>query len=176
MRTCQPLPTQHTPGQVQIQRQWPIPRPWTSLFQVNLKAERKRKEIIKHFKNHGLAITIQSNLHIVNFLDATLNPTNGSYCPYRKPNTTQYIDARSNQPPSILKQPPSAINRRISGISCKKKSFDKAKQHYEDALKRSGHNKFHLHSQWHFPTPTKYSVTPPQELTKKDHLFQPSLQ
>ena len=102
-------------------------------------AERKRKEIIKHFKNHGLAITIQSNLHIVNFLDVTLNLTDGSYFPYRKPNnTTQYIDARSKHPPSILKQLPSAINRRISGISCNKKSFDKAKQHYEDALKRSG--------------------------------------
>ena len=103
-------------------------------------AERKRKEIIKHFKNHGLAITIQSNLHIVCFLDVTLNLTDGSYCPYRKPNnTTQYIDARSNHPPSILKQLPSAISRCISGISCNKKSFDKAKQHYEDALKRSRH-------------------------------------
>ena len=92
--------------------------------------ERKRKEIIKHFKNHGLAITIHSNLHIVNFLDVTLNLTDGSYFPYRKPNnTTQCIDARSNHPPSILKQLPSAINCRISGISCNKKSFDKAKQH-----------------------------------------------
>ena len=54
-------------------------------------------------------------------------------------NTTQYIDTRSNHPPSILKQLPSAINRRISGISCNKKTFDKAKQHYEDALKGSGH-------------------------------------
>ena len=103
-------------------------------------AERKRKEIIKHFKNHGLTITIQSNLHIVNFLDVTLNLTDGSYLPYRKPNnTTQYIDARSNHPPSILTQLPSAINRRISVISCNKKSFNKAKQHYEDALKRSAH-------------------------------------
>ena len=69
-----------------------------------------------------------------------LNLTDGSCCPYRQPNnTTQYIDARSNHPPSILKQLPSAINRLISGISCNKKSFDKAKQHYEDALKRSGH-------------------------------------
>ena len=48
-------------------------------------AERKRKEIIKHFKNHALAITIQSNFHIVNFLDVTLNLTDVSYCPYRKP-------------------------------------------------------------------------------------------
>ena len=126
-------------------------------------AERKRKEIIKHFKNHRLAITIQSNVHIVNFLDVTLNLTDGSYFPYRKPNnTTQYIDDRSNHPPSILKQLPSAINRRISRISYHKKSFDKAKQHYKDAMKRSGH-KFHVHDQRHLYTPTKYSVTPPQE-------------
>ena len=125
-------------------------------------AEIKRKEFIKHFKNHGLSIIIQSNLHIVNFLDVTLNLTDGSYCPYRKPNnTTQYIDARSNHPPSILKQLPSAINRRISGISCKNKAFDKAKQHYEEALKRSGHTTNFTYTI--NGTSTKYSVTPPQE-------------
>ena len=128
-------------------------------------AERKRKEIIKHFKNHGLAITIQSNLHIVNFLDVTLKLTDGSYFPYRKPNnTTQYIDARSNHPPSILKQLPSAINRRISEISCNKKIIrqSQATLRGRPETKRT-HNKFHVHDQRHLYTPTKYSVTPPQE-------------
>ena len=61
--------------------------------------------------------TNQSSLQIVNFLDVTLNLTDGSSCPYRNPNnTTQYIDARSHHPPSILKHLPIAINRRISGI------------------------------------------------------------
>ena len=100
--------------------------------------------IIKHFKNHGLAITIQSNLHIVNFLDVTLNLTDGSYFPYRKPdNTTQYIDARSNHPPSIIRQSQATL-----------------RGHPE--TKRT-HYKFHVHDQRHLYTPTKYSVTLPQE-------------
>ena len=63
-------------------------------------AERTRKEITKTFKNHGLSITIQSNLKTVNFLDVTLNLTDGTHYPYRKPNNeTQYIDIMSNHPP-----------------------------------------------------------------------------
>ena len=47
--------------------------------------ERIRKNITRHFKKHGLKITIQTNLKIVNYLDVTFNLSNGSYYPYRKP-------------------------------------------------------------------------------------------
>ena len=60
---------------------------------------------------------------------------------FRKPNNeTVYINTKSNHPPSILKSLPAAINRRISDISCNEEVFNRNKQHYEDALKRSGHN------------------------------------
>ena len=36
-------------------------------------ADRIRKDITKHFKQHGLNITIQTNLKIVNYLDVTFN-------------------------------------------------------------------------------------------------------
>ena len=39
-------------------------------------AERTRKEIIRHFKEHGLKITIQSKLKLIDYLDITLNLTN----------------------------------------------------------------------------------------------------
>ena len=55
--------------------------------------ERIRKNITRHFKKHGLKITIQTNLKIVNYLDVTFNLSNGSYYPYRKPNNLpQYIN------------------------------------------------------------------------------------
>eukprot|EP00794_Sanderia_malayensis_P007476 gene7476-biopygen6026 len=104
-------------------------------------ADRIRKDITKHFKQHGLNITIQTNLKIVNYLDVTLNLINDSYYPYRKPNNKPlYINTKSNHPPNIIKQLPAAINRRISDISCNETEFNKAKPIYEDALQSSGYD------------------------------------
>ena len=119
-------------------------------------AERTRKEITKTFKNHGLSITIQSNLKTVNFLDVTLNLTDGTHYPYRKPNNeTQYIDIMSNHPRTILKQLPAAIGLRISEISSNEEIFNKSKPHYEDALKKSGHNEKLQYSTHSTPTPRR---------------------
>ena len=107
-------------------------------FQEHLRTttERIRKNITRNFKNHGLKITIQTNLKIVNYLDVTFNLTNGSYYPYRKPNNLpQYINIKSNHPPNIIKQLPASINRRISDNSCNEHEFNKAKPIYDDALK-----------------------------------------
>eukprot|EP00794_Sanderia_malayensis_P012450 gene12450-biopygen9924 len=104
-------------------------------------ADRIRKDITKYFKQHGLNITIQTNLKIVNYLDVTFNLTNESYYPYRKPNNLPlYINTKSNHPPNIIKQLPAAINRRISDISCNETEFNKAKPTYENALKSSGYD------------------------------------
>ena len=98
-------------------------------------ADRIRKDITKHFKQHGLNITIQTNLKIVNYLDVTFNLTTESYYPYRKPNNQPlYINTKSNHPPNIIKQLPAAINRRISDISCNETEFNKAKPIYENAI------------------------------------------
>ena len=48
--------------------------------------ERKKKQIIKLFKECNLTITIDINLNIVNYLDVQLNVKDGTYKPYRKPN------------------------------------------------------------------------------------------
>ena len=62
--------------------------------------ERKRKAIIKLYKECGLNITIQTNLNIANFLDIKMNLDLGTYRPYRKPDyMPAYINRKSNHPP-----------------------------------------------------------------------------
>ena len=86
---------------------------------------------------------MQTNLKIVNYLDVTFNFNNGTYCPYRKPsNQPLYINAKSNHPPSIIKQLPDSIRRKISDNSCNEDEFNKAMTEYETALKSSGHKIF----------------------------------
>ena len=46
--------------------------------------DKKRKTIIKMFKDIGFSIDIQTNLKEVDFLDITLNLQNGTYRPYKK--------------------------------------------------------------------------------------------
>lgn len=103
-------------------------------------AERIRKNIIKTFKKLDLQITISCNLKITNFLDVTLNLSNGKYYPYRKPNDQpMYIHTQSNHPPSVINALPASISRRVSDISCDKETFKKATPIYNDALKSSGY-------------------------------------
>ena len=112
-----------------------------SLYPWFLAAERIKKDITRHFRNHGLNITIQTNMKVVNYLDVTFNLNSGTYYPYRKPNDQPlYINTKSNHPPSIIKQLPKNISHRISSLSCNETEFSKIKPTYEDALKSCGFN------------------------------------
>ena len=103
--------------------------------------ERLKKEVVKLFKSHNLKITIECNLHQVDFLDITLDLRTGKYRPYRKPNDSPlYIHKESNHPPIILKQLPTMIEERISSISCDQHEFTKVKDEYNNCLKKSGFN------------------------------------
>ena len=103
--------------------------------------ERMNKDIIQLFRSHGLRITIQANLHQVDFLDVTLNLNSGKYWPFCKPNNTPlYIHKDSNHPPNIIKQLPSMIEDRISSLSCDVNEFNKAKGEYNKALRQSGYD------------------------------------
>ena len=48
--------------------------------------ERKKKQIVKVFKECGLSITIKCNSKSVDFLDVTFDLGNEIYKPYSKPN------------------------------------------------------------------------------------------
>ena len=99
-----------------------------------------RKELIKIFHTHGLNLEIKCNFKKVIYLDITFDLNTGSYRPYRKPNNnTRYIIAKSNHPPSILKQIPAAISKRISTNSSNKQIFQNAAPYFNDILKGSGY-------------------------------------
>ena len=104
------------------------------------KLDRIRKYTIALFKEEGLSVTIETNLIEIDFLDVTFNLATKKYFPFRKANNTPlYINAFSNHSPTIIKQLPKMINKRISDLSCNKEEFDKVKSVYKSALKYSGH-------------------------------------
>ena len=101
--------------------------------------ESKCKQIIKLFKSFGLNITIKTNFTSVDFLDVRLNLKDGTYEPYREPNSNPlYIHKNSNHPPNIIRHIPKSISKRLSDISCNQEVFEKAIPLYENALKHSG--------------------------------------
>ena len=76
--------------------------------------EKIKKEFQKLFRQHGLKLIIKCNLKIVDFLDVTLNLTDSTYKPYHKPNDEIcYIHKESNHPPSITKQLPVSICKKV---------------------------------------------------------------
>ena len=117
--------------------------------------DRLRKDIIAVFKSEGLSITIQANLPSTDFLDITLDLRTGKYSPFRKPGTTPlYVHAKSNHPPSVIKEIPRMIEKRLSDLSCDEGEFDKTKSTYEEALASSGH-------------PSKLQFQPPTQRKKR---------
>ena len=103
--------------------------------------ENIKKQICKTFGEHNLKLTIEANKKCVNYLDVTLDLRTESFKPYIKPgNIPQYINHNSNHPPSIIRNIPEAINRRLSNISSDKQSFESAIPPYQEALKKSGYD------------------------------------
>ena len=97
------------------------------------------KALHRIFKRNHLKISIEQKGLSVNFLDVTLG-TDGSYKPYRKPNgITKYVNKVSNHPPSILKNIPVSIAKRLNSISSSRDEFDAAKDEYQKALEDAGY-------------------------------------
>ena len=83
-----------------------------------------KDQFIKFFQKYGLKITIDVNHQRVNFLDVTLDLSDGLYRPYMKPNNTLlYINNKSNHPPATLKNIPQNINNRVSRNSANEVIF-----------------------------------------------------
>ena len=102
--------------------------------------ERIKKELQEIFKSNGLDIVIQCNRKSVDYLDVTLNLTDGSFKPYRKPDDeTNYIHAESDHPPNIIKQLPIAVEKRLSDLSSSEDIFTQSKAYYQDVLARNGY-------------------------------------
>ena len=105
-------------------------------------AEKIKKDLCKVFNSLGLKISIKANLKVENYLDITLDLSTGKYYPYRKPDDKPvYIHTHSNHPPSILKEVPNSIGRRISTLSSDNDVFERSAPLYNAALKSSGYDK-----------------------------------
>ena len=102
--------------------------------------EKIKKRLQKVFKNNGLNVIIECNMKIVNYLDVTFNLNDVTYRPYQKPdNIIQYIHVESNHPPSIIKQIPKTIEKRLSQLSSSEEIFNESAPFYEDKLHQSGY-------------------------------------
>ena len=78
---------------------------------------------------------------MVQFLDVELNLENNTYKPSLKPNDVpSYVHKNSNHPPSVIRNIPEAINRRISALSSNEEIFNGVAKVYQDALKKAGYD------------------------------------
>ena len=83
--------------------------------------------MIDLFKQHHLNLEIKCNLKIIDYLDITFDLTTGLFKPYNKTNNIpRYVNAKSNHPPSLLKEILKSVSKRISLNSCNEQVFNAA--------------------------------------------------
>ena len=95
----------------------------------------KKKKWFK--KDNGLQIIIKCNLKIVDYLDVTLNLTDGTYHLFHKHNEeTTFIHVESDHPLQIVKKIPRSIEKRLFNLSSTKGIFENLKDYYEQRLRQ----------------------------------------
>ena len=103
--------------------------------------DQMRQNIVALFKNKKLSIVIETNLFERDFLNVTFNLAIGKFFPFRKPNNQLlYIIVEPNLPPSMIRDIPNVIRKRLSDLSCNEKGYEKkAKPFCGTALIGSGY-------------------------------------
>ena len=92
------------------------------------------KALHRIFKKNKLSVSMKQKGQTVNFLDVTLT-TDGSHKPYKKPNSNiTYVSRASNHPPSIPRNIPASIQKRLNTISSSEAEFANAKDDYQKVL------------------------------------------
>ena len=85
-----------------------------------------------------LSITIEINLFEIDFLNATFNMVTGKFFIFRKLNKKPYyINAKSNHPPTMIKDILNVMNRRVLDLCCNEEKYEKAKLLNESAFNES---------------------------------------
>ena len=109
---------------------------------LRIKVDQNQKKLKSKFKLYSeLRITIQCNLKIVDYLDVTFNLTDSSDRPFNKTNNEiNYIEKKSNHPPSIIKQLPLSVERCLSKLWSNEKIFNDSIPIYLEALIKAGYN------------------------------------
>ena len=102
--------------------------------------EQLKKKMCSLFRENNLSITTDVNHKVVNFLDVNFDLNSGIFRPFIKPNDKPiYINTGSNHPPSVIRNIPAAVNRRLSSISANEAVFKEAMPLYQEALETSGY-------------------------------------
>ena len=87
-------------------------------------AEKIKKHFQNIFRKNNLNIMVRCNLKIVDYLDVTLNLSDGSYKPLHKLNSDiNNIHRKSDHPPSIMKKLPLSVESSLSKLSSDKNVF-----------------------------------------------------
>ena len=103
-------------------------------------AEILKKKISELFRIEDLGIEANPNLKSVNFLDVHINLSQNSHKPFMKPgDTPHYVHVQSDHPPSVLRNLPLGVQKRLFTISSSKEEFDAAAPPYQAALAAAGH-------------------------------------
>ena len=94
------------------------------------------KDLTKLFKKYQLNLDIKCNLKIVDYLDISFDLNSGIFKPFNKPNNKPlYINASSNHPPSLLRQIPKSVSKRITANCCNEEDiFCKSAPFYNSIL------------------------------------------
>ena len=101
--------------------------------------EKKRKAIFKLMTEIGFKITLDLGSYKTDFLDVTLNLSNNTFRPYRKPNSLlNFININSDHPHHIKKCLPKMTEKRLSALSSDEKIFNEVKIPFEYELKNRG--------------------------------------
>ena len=75
------------------------------------------KKLHKLFNKYQLSIQAETGIKTTDFLDVILDLNTGKTKPFRKENDNpMYINTESNHPPSVIKQLPTMISSRLSGL------------------------------------------------------------
>ena len=93
-----------------------------------------RKLVIKAFRDVGFKIKIETDMKIYDILEVTLNLSERTYNPLKKPNDKVLNkNTLSNHPPQIFKHLPTSINERLLKNLPNEEMFNKLEADYEKA-------------------------------------------
>ena len=93
------------------------------------------------FKKYQLNLDIKCYLKTVDYSDISFHLNTVIYTHFNKPNNKPlHINASSNHSPSVLKQIPKSVSKRINANSCNEDVFPKSAPFYNSILQDCGFN------------------------------------
>ena len=102
--------------------------------------EKLRQKLFKFFQSYNLSVTIEAGVKQTDYLDISFDLNTGLHRPYRKEDTPPvYINVDSNHNPSIKKNLPVMISKRLSMLSSNEQVFNQESSVYNEGLRLAGY-------------------------------------